>query len=308
MGRFYIAVRATIEAMQRAIASLSLTMKSLSRILAIIVFFSLIFLGFKLRSHSCELQTTSGEAISVQSKKRIYNKFFSERACSPQKIVLAVPDNLKTETGEPITLKGNQSAPKITTIVTISNKSNRFFIGRIDRIAGQWFYTKYDSCLAWKWSIEDQKQVLNLSMEKNLDIYSPELEKIIFIVSIPFEVIEKNPKILVKPYTWNRVGGFYKWAFSNYPELVEVLRSVEDDSPEGSDIFYPGKEVSPSVANELNDIDKMGGVHYNRELEPNIVQLDAQGYQASPQSGYCSVPQDLADPIAPNKCNTDPDK
>lgn len=289
--------------MPRAIASLNITMKTLSRILAIIVFFSLILLGFKLRSHSCELQVTSGEAISVQSKKRIYNKFFSDRACSPQKIVLAVPDNLKTETGKPITLKGNQEAPKITTIITISNKSHRFFIGRIDRIAGQWFYTKYDSCLAWKWSIEEEKQVLDLSLEKNLDIYSTDLEKIIFIVSIPFEVVEKNPEILIKPYTWNRVGGFYKWSFSDYPELIEILRSVEEDRPEGSDIFYPGKEVSPKVADELNDIDKMGGVHFNRELEQNIVQLDAQGYQASPQSGYCSVPQDLVDPTASNKCN-----
>ncbi|MFB2967894.1 hypothetical protein ACE1CD_02880 [Aerosakkonema sp. BLCC-F183] len=287
---------------------LDIIMKTISKILAIIAFFSVIFLGVKLRSHPCEFQVTSGEAISVQSKKRIYNKIFNDRTCPPKKIFLSVPDNLKSETGKPITFKGNQSAPKITTIISVSNKSNRFFVGRIDQIAGQWVYTKYDTCLAWKWSIENEEQVLHLSFEKNLDIYSDELEKIIFIVSIPFELIEKNPEIWVKPYTWNRVGGFYKQALRGNPELTEVLRSVEEDNPESSDIFYPGKEVSPSLASELNDIDKMGGVHYNRELEQNMVQLDAQGYQASPQSGYCAVPQDLVDPTEPNKCNTNSDK
>lgn len=279
-------------------------MKTISRILAIIVFFSLIFLGFKLRSHPCEFQISSGEAISVQSKKRIYNKIFNNQACPPQTIVLKVPDNLKTETGQPISLKGNSEAPKITTLVTISNKSNRFFVGRIDQINGQWVYTKYDTCLAWKWSVENENQMLYLSLEKNLEIYSNGIEKIIFIVSIPFEVIEKNPKIKVQPLTWNRLGGFYKVSFSAYPELREALRSVEEDKPEDSEVFYPGQEVSPAVATDLNNIDKMGGVHYNRELEPNIVQLDAQGYQASHESGYCAVPQELVDPTAPDKCDT----
>ena len=281
-------------------------MKTISRILAIIVFFSLTFLAIKLRGHSCEPQFTVGEAISVQSKKRIYNKVFNSQACPPKIVILKVPDNLKTEEGQPISLKGNIEAPKITTIITISNKSDRFFLGRIDQINGQWYYTKYDTCLAWKWSVENEKPMLYLSLEKNLEIYANGIEKIIFIVSIPFEIIENNPQIKTQPYTWNRVGGFYKLSNSTYPELTEVLRSVEEDKPEDSDIFYPGKEVSPSVAKELNDIDKMGGVHYNRELEPNIVQLDAQGYHASLESGYCAVPEDLVDPTVPNNCNTNP--
>ena len=300
--------RATIKTIGNAIALLAIPMKNVSRILAIFIFFSVILLSLKLRSNPCELQLTSSEAISVQSRKRIYNKLFHHQACLPRKIVLGVPDNLKTQEGQPITFKGNQEAPKITTIVTITNKSNRFFIGRIDKIGEQWVYTKFDTCLAWKWTVENERQALYLTLERNLEIYANDLRSMILIISIPFELIETNPEIRVKPYTWNRVGGFYKLSFSAYPELGQVLKLVEEDNPNASDIFYPGKEVSASLAQELNHIDKMGGVHYNKELEQNMVQLDAQGYQASEQPGYCAVPQDLVDPKDPNTCKAESDK
>lgn len=286
-----------------------ITMKSISKILAILVFFTCLLVGINLRSHPCELQATSSEAISVQSKKRIYNKIFARpQACLPKKIVLGVPDNLKSETGEPINNKGNREAPKITTVINISDSSNRLFVGRIDRIGGQWYYTKYDTCLAWKWAIEDEQQALYLTLERNLEIYSPEIESIILVIALPFELIEKNPQIWVKPYTWNRLGGFYKLTSNNYRELSAMLRLVEEDKPEASEVFYPGKEVSPIIAKELNNIDKMGGVHYNKDLEQNIFPLDAKGYQFSEQSGYCAVPQDLVDPNDPNQCEIAPEK
>lgn len=284
-------------------------MKSLYKLLAVITIFSIIFVTLKSRSNTCELQVTSGEAISVQLRERIYHRIINPPICPPDKIVLAIPDNLKTTTGEPISAKGNQEAPKISTLITISNKSNRFFIGRIDKIGDQWFYTKYDTCLAWKWSVEDNdKQVLYLSTERNLQIYSNNISRIIFVISLPFEIIETQPEILVQPYTWNRIGGFYRLSMTSYPELARDLRLVEEDRPQASNTFYPGQAVSPDLVKELDRIDKMGGVHYNRELETNLVQLDAKAFQPSLTAGSCAVPDYLIDPTAPNYCIIPPRK
>jgi hypothetical protein len=244
-------------------------------------------------SSTCKLQSIEPDKpISVQSTDNFYeNVFNDENGCLPQKIILRVPNNLKAKDGKPINSNDKSNSPKISTIITISNEPKRFFLRRIDHDGSKWFYTRDSTCLAWRLSVEDKKQVFSLSTERNLQIDSSGIKKIIFIISIPFESVEKNPELLIESFTWTTAGNTFKLTNKNFPKLKKILRLSETGDIQAGKTFYAGEAVEPAISQELDRIDMAGGVQYESDFAPILKPLKSQRYEPGPASPSCVIPQ-----------------
>ncbi|WP_293044531.1 hypothetical protein [Moorena sp. SIO1F2] len=210
----------------------------------------------------CHIQTEEARSISVQSNEPIYNEIFGNQECSPQKLVLRIPVNSRQEIPDTNSLLNHRYTPKIVTLLTFSHQAKSFYIRRIDNHNDGWVYKKA-SCLAWKWSREDEQQVLNLSLERNLQIRDPKIKSVIFIVSLPFEIKDAQPNVDLQVYTWDLFEGIYYLKLKNYPNLKEILRQKDRRSIQASKAFRDGKTVKHEIQKELNQIDDIGGIHLN---------------------------------------------
>jgi len=267
-------------------------MNSICRYLGFFITISLISLALTSCEsiRACEVQSEEAEKISVNSDNSIYSQVFGSQSCSPQKLVLRVPVNLKIESQDQNDLT---SHPKIATFITFSRRYQQFYVRRIDEYKDGWFYTEKDSCLSWKWSKEDEQQVLNLSMERNLQIQKHGLKSIIFIVSLPVEIKEEQADIILKRYTWDKEGGIYKFDLEEYPILKEILKQKEKQKSQDSDVFYPGGKTNDELTKELESIGKAGGLHIDEYVHSILESEQVQKYTHSLNSDDCGIPEDF---------------
>jgi hypothetical protein len=249
------------------------------------------------RMNACEVQTQDAQKESVQLNDFIYNRVFGSKSCSPQKLILRLPINLKIENQNKES-RNQQYTTKITTLVTFASNYNNFYITRIDKSKKGFIYTNKDSCLAWKWSKDDKQKVLNLTMERNLQIRDPNLESVIFIVSLPIEIKEAGIDVTLERYTWDsdtaRVGAIHNFNLrKEYPEIKNILRQKERGSINTREGFSEGKKVSNEIAAELIKINDMGGVHLDRDLAVLLKAKYEKTYHDSPDYPACEIPIDF---------------
>ncbi|AOY79675.1 hypothetical protein BJP36_06800 [Moorena producens JHB] len=240
----------------------------------------------------CHIQTEEARSISVQSNEPIYNEIFGNQECSPQKLVLRIPVNSRQEITDTKSLLNQRYTPKIVTLLTFSHQAKSFYIRRIDNHNDGWIYKKA-SCLAWKWSREDEQQVLNLSLDRNLQIRDPKIKSVIFIVSLPFEIKDAQTNVNLQVYTWDIFEGIYYLKLKNYPNLKEILIQKDRRSSQASNAFRDGKTVKPEIQKELNQIDDIGGVNLDKYFESILDGEYLKKYIPSSEDTYCEIPDDL---------------
>lgn len=240
----------------------------------------------------CPIQTEEARSISVQSNEPIYNEIFGNQECSPQKLVLRVPVNSRPEITDSQRLLNQRYTPKIVTLLTFSHQAKSFYIRRIDNHNDGWVYKKA-SCLAWKWSREDDQQVLNLSLERNLQIRDPKLKSVIFIVSLPFEIKDAQPNVNLQVYTWDLFEGLYYIKLKNYPNLKEILRQKDRRSSQAIHAFRNEQTVKNKIQQELNQIDDIGGIHLDKYFESILDGEYLKKYTPSSEDKYCEIPKDF---------------
>jgi hypothetical protein len=244
---------------------------------------------------ACEIQDKNSHKVSVQSNNSIYSKIFGSKRCSPPKIILRVPVNSKAENqGEKDSSSIQPYTPNIMTLVTFSREYKSFYVRRIDQYKDDFFYTKKDSCVAWKWSEDNEQQVLNLSMDRNLQIRDRDIKSVIFIISLPVEIKEAKTKIILKRYVLDRLGDKYKLNFKKiYPILKGTLRQKERQNTKASDAFVDGRKVNNEIAKELAIISQKGGVHMDEDFESALDSEQVEKYTPSAESPACEIPEDL---------------
>lgn len=247
----------------------------------------------------CEFTTQDAQKESVQLNDSIYNRIFGSKSCSPQKLILRLPVNvnLKTEKQNKI-LNKTSYTPQITTLVTFSNKYKNFDISRLDEYGNGFFYTKKDTCIAWKWSNGNKQQVIYLSMERNLQIHNNNIKSVIFLVSLPLEMKEAGVDITLERYVRNtdtsKVGLISYFNFNKqYPILKNLLKQKEKGRININDAFQEGKQVQPNIKRELLEISKISGIHIERSLEKMIKEKYEKTYLDTAESPACEISKDL---------------
>ena len=243
----------------------------------------------------CEVQSKEAEKASVQLNTSMYSKIFGNKKCSPKKIVVRVPVNFKIEEGDQDSSNNKQYQPTITTLVTFSSEYQNFHVRRIDEYkSGGFYYSKKESCLAWKWSNDNSQQTLTLSMERNLQIRDPGIKSVILLVVLPVEIKEAATKVILKRYVWERYGDTYKFNFKNeYPILKNTLRQKARQSIQASKDFVDGQKVSDKIAAELEKIVDKGGVHLDKNFDSLLDSEDREKYTPNKDSPSCEIPEDL---------------
>lgn len=271
-------------------------MNNIYRYLGITTVFTLILALTSCTSISdCEVQSKDAEKVSVQLNTSMYSKIFGNKQCSPKKIVVRVPVNFKIEKEGKNILNKQQYQPKITTLVTFSSEYKKFHVRRIDEYEnGDFHSSKKDTCLAWKWSRNNNQQTLTLSMERNLQIRDPGIKSVIFLVVLPVEIKEATTKVILKRYAWDRYGDIHKFNLKNeYPVLKNTLRQNEQQRAKASEAFVDGQKVSSQMAAELKKIVDQGGVHLDKSLASLGDTEGTQKYIPNQESPACEIPDDL---------------
>lgn len=244
----------------------------------------------------CEIQTQQPQNASVQLNDSIYNQVFGKKSCSPKSLTLRLPVNSSTENTDK-KLNSHKYTPKIITLVTFSNEYESLSIKRIDKYADSWIYSQKDACLAWIWKASeenDKQKKLILSMERNLRIHDPKIKSIIFIVSLPLEIIENQVNITLKRYTLNtsRIGKVHHFKLGRqFPELKDLLRQQEKGRFRASNKFFnEGKKVSQKIAEELESINNQVGVYLEEDLNSLLDAEYKETYSDRSESSYCEIP------------------
>ena len=271
-------------------------MNNICRYLGITVAFTLILALTSCTSISdCEVQSKDADKASVQSNNSMYSKIFGKKQCSPKKIVVRVPVNFKIEEAEKGSSSKQQYQPKITTLVTFSSEYRKFHVRRIDEDKNGGFYSsKKDTCLAWKWSGNNNQQTLTLSMERNLQISDKGIKNVIFLVVLPVEIKEAATKVILKRYAWDRYGGIDKFNLKRkYPVLKNTLRQNEQQRAKASEAFVDGQKVSNQMTAELKKIVDEGGVHLDESFASLGDTEGTQKYIQNQESPSCEIPNDL---------------
>lgn len=271
-------------------------MNNIYRYLGITTAVTLILALASCRSISdCEVQSKDAEKASVQLNTSMYSKIFGNKQCSPQKIVMRVPVNFKIEKGEQNSLSKQQYQPKITTLVTFSSEYKTFHVRRIDEYkSGKFYYSQKDTCLAWKWSGNNNQQTLTLSMERNLQIRDPGIKSVVFLVVLPVEIKEAATTVILKRYAWDRYGAIHEFNLKNkYPVFFKTLRQNEQQKAKASEAFVDGQKVSNQIAAELKKIVDKGGVHLDQSFASLGYTDDTQKYIPNQESPACEIPDDL---------------
>jgi len=112
---------------------------------------------FKLQScgNPCQVEVSEANKMSVQSNESIFDNIFdTKQRCLPKKLILRIPENIAVNSLPSGRSETRNIGPGIHTFVAISNEQKNFSIIRIDKVGDRWYYTKNDSCLAWKWDRE----------------------------------------------------------------------------------------------------------------------------------------------------------
>lgn len=272
-------------------------MNNICRYLGITVAFTLILALTSCTTSisDCDVQSKDAEKVSVQLNTSMYSKIFGNKQCSPKKIVVRVPVNFKIEEAEKGSSSKQQDKPKITTLVTFSTEYKTFHVRRIDEYKnGGFHYSKKDTCLAWKWSENNNQQTLTLSMERNLQILDPGIKGVIFLVVLPVEIKEAATKVIFKRYAWDRYGDIHKFNLKDeYPVLKNTLRKNEQQRAKASEAFVDGQKVSNQMAGELKKIVDQGGVHLDKSFASLGDSEDTQKYVPNQKSPSCEIPDDL---------------
>ncbi|NEP32949.1 hypothetical protein [Moorena sp. SIO3B2] len=242
----------------------------------------------------CEVRRDKAFGISVQPNESIYGKIFRYRNCSPHRLILRLPANAIRQSEGENSFKNQQHTPKISTILTFSRQPKTFYIRRIDQLKDGLYFSDEDSCFAAKWSSDQEQVILNVSIERNLLINDPDIKGIIFIVSLPAEMIETKPKIVIYRYTWDRAGDKDSFKLREYPNFAVALK--ENDQPKNNEIydFTSGEKVSKNLSNELFNLVDKGGVYMIEEYRDNFSEFKGEivKYDRNQSHDNCAVPKD----------------
>ncbi|NEO68696.1 hypothetical protein [Moorena sp. SIO3H5] len=234
-------------------------------------------------------------SISVQPNDSIYREIFGERNCSPHRLILRFPANAIIKSQGENSFKNQRHTPKISTILTFSHQPETFYIRRIDQLKDGLHFSAKDSCSAAKWSSEQEQAILHVSIERNLLINDPDIKGIIFIVSLPAEMRETKPKILIHRYTWDRAGAQEIFQLREYPNFAVALK--ENDKYKNNQIydFTSGDKVSKNLSSELVKLVDQGGVYIEKYVV-NGKLSDFQGkkdkYDPDQLPSSCAIPKD----------------
>lgn len=249
--------------------------------------------------NACEIQTQQPQNTSVQLNDPIYNQVFGNKSCSPNSLTIRLPVNSFAESTDK-KLSIQKYTPKITTLVTSSSQYENFSIKRIEKYSDGWTYSNKDACLAWMWKQSkqnDKQKDLILSMERNLQIRDPNIESIVFIVSLPLEIIENQVNITLKRYTLNtsRIGKSHKFKLGKqFPELKDLLRQQEKGRFQANnELFNEGKKVSQKFAEELESINNQVGVYLEEDLDSLLNDNYKETYLNRSESPSCEIPTDF---------------
>ncbi|NEQ63806.1 MAG: hypothetical protein F6K53_43540 [Moorea sp. SIO4A1] len=235
-------------------------------------------------------------SISVQPNDSIYREIFGERNCSPHRLILRLPANAIIKSQGENSFKNQRHTPKISTILTFSHQPETFYIRRIDQLKDGLYFSYEDSCSAAKWSSDQEQAILHVSIERNLLINDPDIKGMIFIVSLPAEMRETKPKIVIDRYTWDRVGAQKSFRLREYPKFAVALK--ENDKPKDNKLydFDSGDIVKKKLSNELFKLVKKGGVYIEKyvantsntsRIKGKIVKYDRDQLPSS-----CAIPKD----------------
>ncbi|AOX01861.1 hypothetical protein BJP34_22640 [Moorena producens PAL-8-15-08-1] len=241
----------------------------------------------------CEVPSDKPFRISVQPNSSIYGKIFGDQNCSPHRLILRLPANAIIQSQGKNSFKNQRHTPKISTILTFSRQPETFYIRRIDQLKDGLYFSAKDSCSAAKWSSDQEQGIIHVSIERNLLINDPDIEGIIFIVSLPAEMRETKPKIVIDRYTWDRAGDKDIFRLREYPNFALALKENDKLKNNESYDFSSGEKVKKNLSNELFSLVYKGGVYIEKdvaklsEVKDQIVKYDRDQLPYS-----CAVPKD----------------
>ncbi|KST65542.1 hypothetical protein [Mastigocoleus testarum] len=275
--------------------------KNISQYLVIITTIVLVNLIITSCQSKCEFAANQdAQKESVQLNDFIFSRVFGSNSCSPKKLFLRLPVNVNVELlNKENLLSGKEYTPKITSFVTFSSQPNTFTISRIDEFKNGFFYTKKDTCLAWKWlKIKGQNSVLTLSMERNLKIHDQNIKSVIFLISLPVEMRDARSDISIERYVWeketSKVGRIEFFNFNQkYPILRNLFRQRDRGRLQTVDAFSEGKSVDGKIIEEISEISDRGGLHVDREIEELIISKYEKTYLDTADYPPCKIPEDL---------------
>ena len=241
------------------------------------------------KSQQCDLQSESKSNKGNAHSINIYEEVFSQKnSCLPEKLILRVPNNLAFKA------KKERKAPSMMTIVNVTSTSKKeiFYIRRIDKfIDNSWRYTSSPVCYAWQWGNNDNKQILSVSLERNLQIFSKDIESIIFIVSIPSEVAANVKEIDVKPFTLGKIGNSLIYKNNTYKNLNKALKAHDEST--NAEYFLSDRLVDDDIVEDLKILQKVGGLQYITSLDQILKTRKPSLYKPSSPDVYCDAPSNI---------------
>ncbi|MGB3492844.1 MAG: hypothetical protein WBA57_08955 [Elainellaceae cyanobacterium] len=264
---------------------------------SLIAFISILSIPFAfqfiVKPDICQISSTDPQKGSVQGNN-IYNQIFGNEKCAPQQMTITIPVR---KTVDSSSLARVDNSPEIISVVTVARESQSFYINRIDE-SQNGFNVAGDTCIAWKWSEQNQDLTLDLSLARNLQIYDSSIKKIIFIISLPAEFRQAKTSVAVKRAVFEGQAGemLSIKLQEELPNLASGLRReyVSLSEPEQQS-WAIGEPVLESVNDELSMLVEQGvGAYVDapvREIQDNSDNI--QAYEENMSQDSCEIPKEM---------------
>jgi hypothetical protein len=232
----------------------------------------------------CQISDKEAKKYSAQNNENIFNEVFGNKSCHPNQLNLRIPANAIKINNAGIAVKSNNYTPKISTIIVSSYNEETFKIKRIDRNKNEYLYSDKESCLAWQWIEQQGNKVLNLSMERNLQINTSNTTEIIFLVFLPIEIIDAKSQIVLNKYIKEEGGNSSSFNLRDYPEIQKILKQ---DFPENNNY-----KLETPIVEELENVINQGGIFYNKSFDDLIDAQYKKTYKNNSDTSNCAIPKD----------------
>jgi hypothetical protein len=241
--------------------------------------------------------TTEARKDSVQSTKNIYGQILGDQDCAPNKLVVKLPVIQKDVNISKQLYKEN--SPDIATILTVSNQSRSLYVRRIDLTKTAFKVSSDDSCIGWKWKSDQGKQILSLTLERNLQIHDPNISKIYFLVVLPVEMKKANTSVSIQrsvlpDYGSNRAGDIFpiKLKDGNLKNLSDLINQATSNPSQAT--WMSGKELSQDISKELSEQFNLSGVYIDKPVFNLKDKSDAiLPYEKTSEKNSCELPKDF---------------
>lgn len=277
-----------------------LLLKTSISFLGIVLFLALITLLPKAISKpdTCEVNNDDPQKGSIQTNN-FYSSIFGSKSCAPKFINVKIPVAQKISGN--VAQVNTPNPPEIVSIITFSNSSQSFYVKRIDETKSGLSVSKGDTCVAWKWSGDKGEQILNLSFQRNLQIYDPAVSKILFIISLPIELQKAGSNLSVERSVLegsinSQAGEVVLTKLKDEKPNLSRLVVKQDTTPEAQNLqrWAKGSPISKELSNELISFMDRIAVYVDNPVHNIKNKSDKiESYTSLSKNNSCEIPNGL---------------